>query len=89
MERSTDKIQVIKYSGDGGMYAELIRNRGFQGGSPVSPFTTVGLATFSFEKLVSATFFPSAKVDGRNWWLKDGGILQSWMVGHWCQSSTV
>ncbi|GAB1319356.1 Alpha-L-arabinofuranosidase A [Madurella fahalii] len=40
-------FEDINYSGDGGIYAELIRNRAFQGTTSVSPFMAVGGATLA------------------------------------------
>ena len=39
--------QDINHSGDGGLYAELIRNRAFQGANTPDPFTAVGGAKLS------------------------------------------
>ncbi|KAK3329952.1 alpha-L-arabinofuranosidase A [Apodospora peruviana] len=50
-------FEDINYSGDGGLYAELIRNRAFQGTTSVSPFTAVGgakVATVTTTPLSSA-----------------------------------
>lgn len=47
--------QDINHSGDGGIYAELIRNRAFQGDSvfpsTISPWTSVGDAKLSLQNL--------------------------------------
>ncbi|KKY23468.1 putative alpha-l-arabinofuranosidase a [Phaeomoniella chlamydospora] len=40
-------FEDINHSGDGGIYAELVQNRAFQGATTVSPFTAVGSATLS------------------------------------------
>lgn len=53
--RRSSQFQDINQSGDGGLYAELIRNRAFQGStvfpSAISPWTSIGGAQLSLQNL--------------------------------------
>ena len=46
--------QDINHSGDGGIYAELIQNRAFQGATDVSPFSPIGAATLTLQSSTPA-----------------------------------
>ena len=43
-------FEDINHSGDGGLYAELIQNRAFQGANSTEPYVAVGGATLSLDR---------------------------------------
>lgn len=79
-------MQDINYGGDGGLYAELIRNRAFQNASSVSAWTAIGGAKLSLKTLAQPLSLALPKslnvADGSGtmgfsnpgWWGIDGQV---------------
>ncbi len=73
-------FEDISHSGDGGLYAELIQNRAFQGTNSYAPWTPIGAATLSIitSQPISASLpnslyvqsgcGPSVGIQNPGWW---------------------
>ena len=92
-------FEDINHSGDGGIYAELIRNRAFQGStefpSILDPWIGTGGAVLTLQNTslpLSSALPTSVNVASGSTSSRPGTTIwssQSWMVGHGCQAPEV